>query len=130
MGTITLSLLFTTMSAAYDLPPHLLESLCYVESTHDIHAVHEDDGGSDSLGVCQIKYATAEWLGFKGTEKQLMEPKNNIKYAALYLKYNINRYGGDVTKGVIAYNRGNAKGLTVTAYSDKVFKQYSLLAGR
>jgi len=118
-----LSLLFVTTTQQLNLPPNLLESICYVESKHKITAIHHHDGDSDSLGICQIKYKTAKWLGFKGTPEQLMEPKNNILYAGKYLKYQLLRYNS-VNKGIIAYNKGNAKGLTRSSYYDKVMKEY------
>lgn len=119
----TLTALFITISVKYGLPPKILSSLCYVESKHKITAIHRDDGGADSLGVCQVKLATAKWLGFKGSAKDLMLPKNNIKYAAKYLKHNIDRYG-TLEKGVIAYNLGHAGKLTTTKYQRKVFKKW------
>lgn len=119
----TVSILFLTMSIKYGLPPDLLSSLCWIESRHTVNAVHHDDGGSDSLGICQIKYDTAKSLGFRGTAKQLMEPKYNIKYAALYLSKQVNRYNS-IERGVIAYNRGNAKGLTTSKYQRKVFRKW------
>lgn len=119
----TLSVLFLTMSIKYGLPPDLLSSLCWVESRHNISAVHHDDGGSDSLGICQIKHSTAEELGFKGTPKQLMEPRYNIKYAAIYLSKQIKRYNS-IERGVIAYNRGNAKDLTTSRYQRRVFRKW------
>ncbi len=118
---MTLTTLFLTISLQYHIPPGLLQSLCYVESKHVITAVHKDDGtGGDSLGVCQIKKSTAKELGFKGTSKQLMKPEMNIKYAAKYLHYQLNRYG-KINKAVIAYNRGNSKGLTTSKYQRKVY---------
>lgn len=121
MSATILTILFTSASMQYGLQPKLLSSLCWVESKHVITAVHKDDGTSNSVGVCQIKLKTAKWLGFTGTEKQLMDPETNIKYAAKYLAYQQHRYHS-ITKAVIAYNIGNAKGLTSTNYSRKVFK--------
>jgi soluble lytic murein transglycosylase-like protein len=112
------------MSTQFGLPQGLLSSLCYVESTHNVNAIHKDDGRGNSVGVCQIKLETAQWLGFKGTEKQLMDPKTNIYYAAKYLARNSSRYNGDITKAIIAYNIGHAKQLTHTKYSDKVLRQW------
>lgn len=111
------------MSAQYGLPSDLLSSLCYVESKHNVESIHHDDGGANSVGICQIKLATAKQMGFKGTEKQLMNPKMNIKYAAKFLSHQISRYHS-VTRGVIAYNQGNARGLTYSKYQRKVFKQW------
>lgn len=122
MTLAALTMLFNLNTAAYNLPPGLIHSICFIESSYKVNAVHHDDGGEDSLGVCQIKHSTAKWLGFKGTRKQLMKPENNIKYASLYLSYQLRRYS-NVNKAIIAYNRGNAKGLTSTRYSLKVIKQ-------
>jgi soluble lytic murein transglycosylase-like protein len=113
-------LLFITASHENHIPTGLLESLCYVESKYKTNAYHAHDGAGNSVGICQIKLKTAQHMGFKGTEKELMIPANNVKYAAKFLHYQISRYKS-VTKGVIAYNRGNAKGLYTTAYSQKVF---------
>jgi soluble lytic murein transglycosylase-like protein len=119
----TIALYFLLSTAQYGLPSGLLESLCYVESTHKIDVIHRNDGNGNSVGICQIKLKTAKHLGFKGTEAELMDPEINITYAAKYLKHQINRYRS-IKRGVIAYNRGNAKGLTVTNYQVKVYKEW------
>lgn len=124
-----LTTLFFTTSKQFDLPQNLLSSLCFIESTHNPNAVHKDDGTTNSVGVCQLKLKTAKWLGFKGTEKQLMDPRTNIYYAAKYLKYQIDRYNS-VERGIVAYNKGNAKNLTHSKYSEKVMKQWRLYNGR
>lgn len=121
---VTLTAIFISMSARYSIPQDLLSSLCYVESKHNIHAIHKDDGGANSLGICQIKLQTARGMGFRGTEKQLMNPATNIKYAAKYLKHNIRRYHGSINKAVISYNLGHAGDLTSTKYMRKVYKQW------
>ena len=120
---MNIAFLFILYSAQFNLPDGLLSSLCYVESGHNIEAVHLADGNGNSIGACQIKLKTARFMGFRGTEKQLMRPDVNIYYAAWYLRYQINRYRS-VRKGVIAYNIGNAKGLTTSEYQIKVFKQW------
>jgi soluble lytic murein transglycosylase-like protein len=119
----TIVLLFILTSIKYNLPPGLLKSLCYVESKHNIASVSINDGGSDSIGICQVKLKTAKWLGFEGNEKELLKPEYNIEYAGKYLKYQIDRYDS-THKGIIAYNRGNSKGLTSTTYLDKVINQW------
>lgn len=126
MNAVTLALLFTMTSAKFNLPTNLLASLCYIESHHDVKAINHDDGGGNSVGVCQVKLSTAKWLGFKGTEEQLMKPKTNVYYAGKYLSAQIKRYGS-VKKGVVAYNIGNAKGLTRSKYSDKVLRQWRII---
>ena len=121
-----LSAVFVLVSNQQGLPPGLLASVCYIESNHRINAVHKKDGKEDSLGVCQIKYKTAKFMGFKGSRQQLMEPVANIYYAAKYLKYQTKRYK-KVDKAVIAYNLGNSRGLTTTAYQRKVFNKWRML---
>ena len=78
------------------------------------------------MGVCQIKLKTAKWLGFRGTEKQLMDPSINIYYAGKYLAKQLHRYTS-IQKAVIAYNIGNAKNLTTSKYQAKVFKRWELV---
>jgi hypothetical protein len=123
---ITLSAIFITYTLQFGLPPDLLSSLCFVESRHIATTVHHDDGGTDSLGICQVKYSTAQSLGFTGDPEELLDPDTNIYYAAAYLSHQLSRYHGDTTKAVIAYNMGSTKGFTSTEYSARVLKQWSL----
>lgn len=120
----TILLLFSTMSINHQLPTNLLSSVCYVESNHRPAAVNFDDGVGNSLGICQIKMIAAQQVGFKGTEQELLKPEVNIEYAAKFLSYQLKRYNGNITKAIIAYNRGNAKDLIRTDYSDKVISQW------
>lgn len=105
----TLLLTFVSATTTFDLPKGLLSALCYVESHHSPTAMHMDDGGSPSIGVCQLKLNTARLMGFKGTVEQLKNPKINIYYAAKYLKYQLSRYQNNTTKAVAAYNTGTYK---------------------
>jgi hypothetical protein len=118
-----LELLFVLNTVELSLPDGLLSSVCYVESTHR-NVVNTHDGHSPSLGVCQVKLATARQMGFKGTEKQLLLPVYNIHYAGLYLRHQIQRYHGSLKRAVIAYNQGSTNKLTSTAYQRKVFEYW------
>lgn len=124
MNTLALLALFNSVSLQFGLPKDLLASICYVESNYNVNAIHHDDGNGDSLGVCEIKLSTAQWLGFKGSQHRLMSPEVNAYYAAKYLKKLIDRYDGDVTLSVIAYNMGSSRGFSSTKYSDKVMKEW------
>jgi soluble lytic murein transglycosylase-like protein len=119
---VVLMTLFSANTKEFNLPVGVLAATCFIESSYNVKAIHHDDGGENSVGVCQVKLSTAKWLGFKGTEKQLMKPEINVYYAAKYLKHQLKRYKGDVARALTAYNRGNAIGLTRSAYSDKVLK--------
>jgi soluble lytic murein transglycosylase-like protein len=120
---VSIATLFIATTINHSLPVGLLESLCYIESKHDIYALHKDDGGSDSLGICQIKLSTARSLGFKGTKQQLMEPAVNIHYAGKYLKHQLLRYRS-IERAVIAYNLGHSGRLTSSKYQIKVYEQW------
>lgn len=127
MTLAALILMFNTATDKFDLPKGLLSAICYIESKHDPEAVNQDDGDSESLGICQIKEETARSIGFKGTKEQLMRPRTNVYYAAKYLKQQLNRYDNNAMKAVAAYNAGSYKpsrrheGAVNRGYVKKVF---------
>lgn len=129
MSVITIAALFVSASTTYSLPPGLLSSICYAESRHSTLELVTQDNGSPSYGICQIKYDTAALMGFKGTSKQLLTPKVNIKYAAKYLKYQLLRYQGNVYKASLAYNAGSYRCGKNHFYWLKVTDSYSTLFG-
>lgn len=118
--------IFVTVAAKTHVPVRLLESICFTESGFKIYAVHKDDGGEDSVGICQIKYSTAKWLHYKGPQKDIFNPSINILYAAKYLHYQLIRYHS-VPRALTAYNRGNATNLMTSAYARKVMKNESII---
>jgi|ERR1035437_7371847 hypothetical protein len=100
-------LAFTLATTAFDLPPGLLDAVCYVETKHTENAIHLNDGGSPSLGICQIKLATARELGYKGSAEDLQyNTKVNAHYAAKYLSRNLRKYA-DINKSISAFNCGH-----------------------
>lgn len=125
----SLALIFAAMTVTFELPPGLNSAVCFVESSHVTSVVHTNDGGSDSIGVCQIKLATARLLGFKGSAKALRNPHTNIHYASKYLHSQLRRYHGDIYKAVSAYNAGTHRmresGLACNhKYVTKVFQAW------
>lgn len=110
---------------ANNLPKGLLGAICTVESANNPSAIHHNDGKGDSLGLCQIKLATARLVGFRGTRKQLMHPKTNALYAAKYLKHQISRYHGNYAKAVTAYNQGTTYNHGGSEYLAKVFTAWA-----
>lgn len=117
-----LALLFSVVSQIYDLPPGLLSAICEVESNHDVNAYVHDDGGSPSIGICQLKMGTASDLGFKGTVLDLHDVHTNVRFAGLYLRRKLDTYGGDVDRAICAYNRGSCKPGQGVEYRAKVRK--------
>lgn len=91
------------------VPAPLLAAICFTESAHRPHATNLDDNGSSSIGLCQVKYATAQMLGYTGTVEGLYDGKVNAKWAARYIKYQLDRYPGEWNDAVAAYNAGSVR---------------------
>lgn len=117
MNATALALLFASVSHTYGLPPGLLSAVCWTESHHNAAAINPDDGTGDSIGLCQVQYATARQMGYRGSAKHLRDPKTNARYAGAYIRYQLDRYDGDILKAIAGYNAGsyivNRKGQTV-----------------
>ena len=88
------------------VPSALLLAIC-MQETGLTNAVHNHDGGSPSIGICQVKEATAKGLGYKGTARELKDPQTNIYWAARYIKYQEGRYGDNWCRVTAAYNAGS-----------------------
>jgi soluble lytic murein transglycosylase len=105
MNEVTLA--FMLASNLFSLPHGLLSAICFVESKHKVAAINVNDGGSSSLGLCQIKLATARMLGYKGGAQRLhKDAVLNAEWAGRYLKRLLTRYDGNIPKAVAAYNAG------------------------
>ncbi len=84
----------------------LLLAICTYETNLTNVTVYHD-GGSPSYGICQVKFETAKMLGFRGRSRDLINPSENAKWAAKYLKFQEERYGtNDWCKLAAAYNAG------------------------
>lgn len=84
----------------------VLIAICSHESGEFKYNHNENDNGSPSFGICQVKMGTAFELGFKGNRAALQKPETNAYYAALYLNKQLDRYKGNLLKSVAAYNSG------------------------
>jgi soluble lytic murein transglycosylase-like protein len=84
----------------------LLLAICTQESRLK-NVVLRNDGGSPTFGICGVKLGTAQMFGFQGTSDDLMKPAINAKFAALYLKYQLNRYENNIERAIAAYNAGS-----------------------
>lgn len=122
MGSLLIA--FTLATQTFNLPPGLISAICFTESTHNVSAINPHDGNSKSIGVCQVKLATARLVGYKGSEKKLLDPALNIYYSAKYLKKQLDRYSGDVPKAVSAYNAGTYRESN-QGYVKKVFTAWA-----
>lgn len=123
---MNLAVVFTTISTLYGIPDGMLSALCFVESSHRPAIVKERDGGGSraSVGVCQVQERTARHLGFKGSRTLLLDPKINVKYAALYLTFQKRRYG-NWTRAIVSYNKGHSESFKTNAYWNKVMTRWA-----
>jgi soluble lytic murein transglycosylase-like protein len=102
------------------VPLRLLTAVCMVESRLRPHAINPHDKGSPSYGLCQLKLATAQSVGFIGRHQKLYNPFINAYYAAKYLRLKYDKYGHNWVKAVSAYN--GAKVISANAdYINRVF---------
>lgn len=97
---------FVGISKIIGIHASLLLAIC-TQETGLKNIFIENDKGSPTIGICGVKQATANLMGFSGTEKELMNTKTNIYYAAKYLRYQLDRYNGDYCKAVASYNSGS-----------------------
>ena len=89
------------------LDPALIAGVIYAES-------HFRDGETSSAGaegLMQLTPATAHYIARKSggidfVDSDLGTPQVNIAYGAYYLRYLLDRYGGNETLALAAYNGG------------------------
>lgn len=118
------------MAFVEDVPSLLLEAICSTESSYDYSVINHKDNGSPSIGLCQVKLATAKMLGYTGKDKGLLDPFTNARYAAKYLHKQLKRYK-DLDKAIAAYNAGSVRNGVIrnTKYVRKVKDRLSKLKG-
>jgi len=117
----------------YGIDYELLKAHAKRESDFRQDVVREEPQINDaSIGVMQVLVKTAQWI-MKDTSidrSRLMQPQYNIRVGARYIKYQLDRYNGDVKKAIAAYNAGSARyksdGTTFInqPYVDFVFEWY------
>lgn len=81
-----------------DLPPELVAAVAHTESKF-VPTARSNRG---AVGLMQLVPKTGRWLG----ATNLTNPAQNIQAGAKYLKYLSDRFGGDNTKAIAAYNAG------------------------
>lgn len=104
---VSQAIVFNALAA--DIDPYLLLSIAVTES----HCRPDIRGESGEYGMMQVMPGTGAWiageLGYADYDPaQLLEIRANVQYAAYYLRISIREFGGDVSKGLLAYNRGGA----------------------
>jgi soluble lytic murein transglycosylase len=92
---------------AKDLDPALVAAVIYRESKF-----RDQTSEAGAKGLMQILPETAEFIAKRsgGTQfelRDLADPQVNIAYGCWYLRYLIQRYGGNQIAAVAAYNAGH-----------------------
>ena len=98
---------------SHDIEPSIALGLIEVESTFNPKASSEGN-----YGLMQIRYGTAQAMGFKGSLKELMKPETNVEYGLRYLTYCFNKHG-DTTLMLGCYNGSTS---SRNKYPKKVLK--------
>ncbi len=89
-----------------DLDPSLIAGVIYAESKFN-----DSTSSAGALGMMQLLPSTADFIaqrtgGTRFTTADLATPDINIRYGSWYLRYLLNRYGGDEVLALAAYNGG------------------------
>lgn len=82
----------------YQVPVGLIKSVIQAESSFNPHAVSK----AGAQGLMQLMPATARGLGVRDA----LNPVENIEGGTKYLRQLLDRYNGDLTKTLAAYNAG------------------------
>jgi len=80
------------------IDPYLVHAIIKTESDYNPHAVSR----KGAMGLMQLIPSTAQLLGVSDP----FDPQQNIEGGVSYLKYLMQRFGGDVRLSLAAYNAG------------------------
>ena len=123
----------------HHLDPDLVLAVVHVESRYDAYAVSD----KRAMGLMQILPATGEWLAaqtgvtWQGPQT-LFDPIANVRLGVAYLRILLDRYDGDLSAALVAYNWGpghvdgrlrDGEPLPAT-YSELVLRAYGQQARR
>ncbi len=89
-------------ASANGVPVELVHRVIMRESRYNPTLV----GRGGTIGMMQIKLATARGLGYTGTAEGLRDPDTNLTYAVKYLAGAYHAANGDHTRAVAYYASG------------------------
>ena len=114
--TSDISSLVTTYAEKHGVPVALAHAVVQVESNYKPHLT----GKGATLGLMQIKHATARGMGYKGTAKELYEPATNLRWGMKYLGEAKKLAGGSECGMLSRYNGGHGTKRMIKSYCGKV----------
>jgi soluble lytic murein transglycosylase-like protein len=94
--------LVATHASANGVPVALVHRVIVRESRYQPHLV----GRGGTIGLMQIKLATARGLGYTGTAEGLRDPDTNLTYAVKYLAGAYRAANGDHNRAMHYYASG------------------------
>jgi soluble lytic murein transglycosylase-like protein len=94
--------LIATHAAANGVPEALVHRVILRESRYNAGLV----GRGGTMGLMQIKLATARGAGYAGSAEGLLDPNTNLTYAVKYLAGAYRTAGGDADRAVGYYASG------------------------
>lgn len=109
----------------YHIDPAIIFAICYRESTYNPASIG-DNGRSFGLMQIQPKWHSERMARLGCTD--LLDPFQNVTVGIDYLAEQVDRYGGDISKALVAYNAGHYNG-TITSYAVAVLAEADELRG-
>jgi soluble lytic murein transglycosylase-like protein len=94
--------LVTSHAQANGVPEALVHRVIVRESKYQAHLV----GRGGTIGLMQIKLATARGLGYTGDAEGLRDPATNLTYAVKYLAGAFHAANGDHNRAMAYYASG------------------------
>lgn len=96
-------ILVENTAVAHGVPLELAHAVVRVESNYNPGLT----GRGGTLGLMQIKYATARGIGYSGTAKALMDPAVNLEWGMRYLAGARKLAKGSVCGTILRYQAGH-----------------------
>ena len=115
------------VSSRHQVDPALVKAIIMAESGYNPKAISK----KGAKGLMQLMPSTAQALGVE----DIFNPKQNISGGVRYFKQLVNKFDGDITLALAAYNAGSRnvrqyQGIppfkSTQFYIEKVFKYYQL----
>jgi len=94
--------LITAHANANGVPVALVHRVIMRESRYNPRLI----GKGGTMGLMQIKHATARGMGYRGTASGLLDPNTNLTYAVRYLAGAYRLAGGNEKRAVSYFARG------------------------